>query len=293
MFTTFKQFLTEGGVATAKFKTERANKADIEKALDVVGRTLNLPDIKERVLGSVSLTLSGKKEDSGDIDIVISTDEMDMADANAKMMKLVNNEGILNKGTKIGSYAVNVGEKKVQVDLMFVSNKDWAKFIFHSQDGDGSNYPGAVRNIILMAVARHKQEPGKDFLVKVDGDVVARASRALKLDAGLERLFKAAKYDKETKTFNKTMDKMDPGQLAMHAQTITGKKIKFNPDPEIINDPDQVAKWLFGDGVKAADLMTAEQVIALVKKLPKAKIIIDDAKADLKKAKLPIPVELA
>lgn len=292
MRTTFKQFLFEGGAATSKFNVERATKDDIEKALEIVARTLNLPDIKERILGSVHLTLSGKKQDSGDIDIVISNDEMDPAEADAKMLKLTNNEGALNKGTKIGSYAVDIGGKKVQVDLMFVNNKDWAKFIFHSQHGDGSNYPGAVRNLILMAVARHKHEPGKDFLIKVDGEVVARASRALKLDAGLERLFKAAKYNKETKTFNKSMDKMDPGQLAMHAQTISGKKIRFNPDPEIIDDPDSVAQWLFGEGVKAADIMTAEQVIALVKKHKLAATIIEDAKKSLKDAKLPVPTEL-
>lgn len=292
MRTTFKQFLFEGGAATSQYKVERATKEDIEKALPIVAQALGIKDIQDRLLGSVHLTLSGKKKDSGDIDIVIGNDEMDIHDAHKKMMELVNNEGSLNKGTKIGSYAVDVGGKKIQVDLMFVDSKDWAKFIFYSTQGEHSKYPGAVRNLLLMATTRHTHEPGKDFIVKKDGEVVARASRAIKLDAGLERLFKAAKYNKEKGTFNKTMDKMDPGQLAMHVHAISGKKVKFDPEPDIKTNPDEVAAWLFGQGVKAKDIMTAEQVIAFIKKRKDAAEIIEDARKSLKDAKLPVPTEL-
>ncbi len=65
-----------------------------------------------------------------------------------KMLELTGNEGAYNKGTNIGSYAVDVGGKKVQVDLMFVASKEWAKFIFHSAHGDGSKFPGVVRNFL-------------------------------------------------------------------------------------------------------------------------------------------------
>lgn len=292
MRTTFKQFLFEGGAATSKFNVERATKDDIEKALEIVARTLNLPDVKERILGSVHLTLAGKKQDSGDIDIVISNDEIDPAEADAKMLKLTNNEGGLNKGTKIGSYAVDIGEKKVQVDLMFVNNKDWAKFIFHSQHGDGSNYPGAVRNILLMAVTRNTHERGKDFLIKKDDAVIARASRALKLDTGLERLFKLAKKDKEGNHNPKNMEKVDPATLKDAVHRLAGFEVKFSPDADIMNDPDTVAKWLFGPNTTAADIMTAEQVCALIKKHRHASLIIHDAKEALKGADLPIPNEL-
>jgi hypothetical protein len=93
---------------------------------------------------------------------------------------------------------------------MFVSDKKWAKFIFHSAEGRGSNYPGVVRNLLLMAAMRHTHQKGKDFIIKHQGEVIARASRAIKLDTGVERLFKAAKFNEKTKKFNKTMEKMDP-----------------------------------------------------------------------------------
>lgn len=292
MRTTFKQFLFEGGAATAQYNVERANKADIETALKIVGQTLDLKDIQDRLLGSTHLTLSGKKQDSGDIDIVIQNDEIDPEEANKKMLELTKNEGELNKGTKIGSYAVDVGGKKVQVDLMFVDSKEWAKFIFYSTHGENSKYPGAVRNFLLMAVTRHTHEAGKDFIVKKGDEVVARASRAIKLDAGLERLFKAAKYNDEKKKFNKTVDKIDPAELADVVFKMSGKKPKFDPTPDIKTNPDEVAAWLFGEGTKAADIMTAEQVIEKIKKRKDADVIIADARKSLKNAKLPVPKEL-
>jgi hypothetical protein len=287
----FKAFLLEGGAATAKYDVQRATKADIEKALEIVGSALGIQDIKERLLGSTELTLLGKKSDSGDIDIAITPDEMDMEAADQKMLQLTNNQGALNKGTKVGSYAVDVGGKKVQVDLMFVSNKEWAKFIYHSSEGNGSQYPGVVRNLLLMAVTRHTHVPGKDVIVKKNDEVIARASRAIKLDVGLERLFKMAKQKKDG-TYSKGMDKVEPEELKKHIDGLAGRDVKFDPTPDIIDTPDEVAAWLFGPDTKAADIMTAEQVIEKIKKHKNANVIINDAKKSLVDANVPVPKEL-
>lgn len=288
---TFKTFLLEGGAATAKFETSRANKRDIEKALKIVSDALDIGDLHDDLLGSTNLTLSGHKEDSGDIDIAIDSEEIPMKEAHRRMMALTNNMGTMNMGTKIGSYAVDVGSKKVQVDLMFVNSKSWAKFIYHSAQGDKSEYPGVVRNLLLQAVARNKHEPGKDFIIKKDNKLIARASRAIKLDVGLERLFKLAAKNKKGE-YTDTMNKIQPANLAAAAKDISGKNIKFSHDPDIINDPDLVAQWLFGSEVTANDIMSAEQVIDQIKKLDNAQQIIDDAVASLKKNKQPIPSEL-
>jgi hypothetical protein len=63
----------------------------------------------------------------------------------------------------------------------------------------------------------------------------------------------------------------------MHVHAITGKNVKFSPDPDIITDPDAVAQFLFGEGVKAKDIMTAEQVIRQIKRLPHKQEVFDDA----------------
>lgn len=287
---TFKNFLLEGGNATAKYGTSRANKKDIEDILRKVGISLKL-DLTERLLGSTNLTLAGKKKDSGDIDIAITSDDnVNMEEAHEKMMELANNEGSLNKGTNVGSYAIPINDKKVQVDLMFVNSGDWARFIYHSAEGDKSAYPGVVRNFLLMAAVRYTLEPGKDVIVKKDDQVVARASRALKLDTGLERLFKMA--NQKNGKFGKGMNKVEPVQLQKQIDQLAGKPVKFSHDAEIINDPNEVAQFLFGKGVTAKDLMTAEDVIKHIKKLPNADEVIAAVKKDLEKSSLPIPKEL-
>lgn len=290
---TFKRFLSEGGKETAKHGTTRATASDIKLALDAVASALGMDraQVEDQALGSVKLTLSGHKKDSGDIDIALPAEMMD--EANSKMMKFVNNEGTLNTGLSVGSYAVPVkGGKKVQVDLMFVPDVEWAKFIYSSEHGRSSKYPGAVRNIIMMTAAAMKLEPGKDIMVHHDGQLIARASRSIKLQGGLERLFKIAKQNPKTGKFTKGLDKVDAKALSKFLKNI-GKEVgQFSPDSDVITDPAKVVEWLFGKGVTPADVSTAEKVIPLIKKTFKNHAeILDKAKDELQKSGLPVPWE--
>jgi hypothetical protein len=291
----FKQFLTEGGHATEKYGTSRAKQADISAALKYVSPIIKIPEqeLKSSLLGSTELTLLGKRESSGDVDIAVEIDGDNYSEINKKMLAAVDNNGYWNQGSKIGSYAVPVNGKKVQVDLMFVSSKEWAKFIYHSADGRGSKYPGAVRNIILFTALSFVQEVGKDFVERdADGNITARASRSIKLDTGMERLFKRAKYNPKTGKTNKTLEKVTADELASHLKQV-GKNIEFEKDAGIINVPDKVAAFIFGDGVKAKDIMTAEDVIKQIKdKMEGADKILEKASKELKKNNLPIPTEL-
>lgn len=278
----------------AKYDVQRATKQDIEKALNLISSALKLDRkmLEANLLGSTIHTLQGAKKDSGDIDIALSSDDISPEDADEKMMQLTKGQGVMNKGTKIGSYALDVGGKKIQIDLMFVNSKDWAKFMYHSPNPSSSKYPGVVRNLLLMAAVRFTQEAGKDLVVKNKDQVIARASRALKLDTGLERLFKIASKNEKTGKWSKQTNKVDPKELQKRVDAIIGKAVKFSHDPEIINEPDKVAAFIFGDGVTAKDIMTAEQVINQIKKLPNKTEILSAAKEDLQKANLPLPKEL-
>lgn len=291
---TFKQFLLEGGHATSKYDVQRADASDIKGALQFVSKALGVSfdTLKNDLLGSTELTLLGKKKDSGDIDIAFSLEKSDVEDINKKMLNATNDEGGYNSGTRVGSYAIPVNGKKVQVDLMFVNNKDWAKFIYHSEQGVGSEYPGAVRNIILMTALAHTQEPGKDFVMRdEDGRAVVRASKSIKMDLGMERLFKMAKVNAKTGKYNKGLDKVDPKEIEAHLQSL-GKKVKFSHDPEITDNPNHIAEYVFGKGVKAKDIMSAENVIKQIKKLKNASEIIAACKSELERLKLPVPKEL-
>jgi len=291
----FKQFLVESKQRAHKYSTKRANAADVKTALEFTSKVLGIPvsALKDDLIGSAKLTLMGRKKDSGDIDIAVKTDDVD--DIHQKMLKAVNGEGVHNAGTKVGSYSVPIGDKHIQVDLMFVKNKDWAKWIYGSEHGAGSKYPGAVRNIILMTALAHTQEPGKDFVHRdSEGKPVVRASKSIKMDSGMERLFKMAKYNKKTGRYNKGIEKVKPEQIEAHLKDI-GSNVKFSHDPDITDNPDHVAAHVFGKGVRANLLTSAENVIRQIhniKNLNLQKTIIAACKSELKRLKLPIPVEL-
>ena len=290
----FKQFLLESGKATAAFGTSRATAGDIRAALKFVSRVLGIPydDLENDLLGSTMITLGGKKEDSGDIDLAFSLEDSDVDSVNKKMLAAVDGEGKYNAGTRVGSYAVPVNGKKVQVDLMFVRNKDWAKFSYHSSQGIDSQYPGAVRNIILATALAHTQEPGKDFVMRDDeGRVIARASRSIKLDAGMQRLFKMAKINPKTGKYSSTLEKVSPEDLEKFLKDM-GKYINFSHREEATDNPDDVAEFVFGKGVRAADIMTAENVIKRIKKLKNSAEILSASREQLEKNKLPVPSEL-
>ena len=290
---TFKQFMRESAKATSKFQVTRAGPDDIKKALQLVSKTLHIPydDLKDDLLGTGRLTMMGKKEDSGDIDIAFSLKDANVDEINQKMLDAVDGEGSYNPGTKVGSYAVPVNGKKVQVDLMFVPEKKWAKFAYHSAHGEASKYPGAVRNIILTTALAHTQEPGKDFVIRdKDGKVIARASKSMTLDTGMKRLFKKVKKLKSGE-LGKTLEKTDPKELESFLKEL-GKDIKFSHEEEFTNNPDDVAEYIFGKGVKAEDVMTAEDVISQIKKLKNSREILTSAKSELEKINLPVPIEI-
>lgn len=291
----FKAFLlSEGGHATEKWNTVRATKEDVAAAVKFTSNVLGIPyaEMVDRLLGSTELTLMGKKKDSGDIDIAMPVSVAEFANAHEKMISAVNGEGVNNAGTKVASYAVPVNGKKVQVDLMMVTNKEWAKFIYHSSQGDKSKYPGAVRNIIMFTILTFIQEPGKDFVHRDDGgNVIARASRSIKLSTGMERLFKTVKINPKTGKASKALDSVSPDELESTLKAM-GKVIEFDKSVDLINSPDAVAEFIFGKGVKAADIMTAEDVIKHAKRNPHYESMVPKIKSELERLKLPVPAEL-
>jgi hypothetical protein len=290
----FKEFLVEGGLATASYNTTRANKKDILIAVKLVAKALgiNENELKDDVLGSSRITMLGKKKDSGDVDIAYKLkDNESEEDVDKKMRQAFSGEGKLNKGLRVGSYAVPVGgDKKIQVDILFVDNKDWAKWIFHTDED--SKYNSSIRNELILAALAYSQKPGSEFVLRdADGKPYARASYSIRFGDGMKKLFKSAKYNEKNKRFNKSMQTVTPAELE---KTLKDHNIdaKFSNDDIIINDPDAVANYIFGDKVKAKDLMTAEDVIKQINLLKNSKEILDHAKRQMIKRKFPIPDEI-
>lgn len=254
--------IVEGGAATSEAGTVRIKRSDIPATIKYASELSGIPVKDLHKLGS-----TGKTPTSGDIDLGVDVHKYDHERVHARMMqKLGGKGGVFNKGTKVGSYAVPIkGDPEkglVQVDFMYTPNTDWAKFAYHSE-GEGSKYKGAVRTILLMAVAAGLQEPGTDhFEFDPDsGDMIIRAGRTLDLNAGLRRIFQHRPRNKAGTAYLKTMKSIP----------IEDFKALF-PDVPVkngiitIEDPDKVVKMLFGGGTTANDVRTAEQILALIKK---------------------------
>lgn len=260
--------IEEGGAATADAGTTRIKRADIPATIKHASELSGVPVKDLHKLGS-----TGKTPDSGDIDLGVDVHKYDAERIHARMIsKLGDKGGVFNKGTKVGSYAVpikgNPEKGLVQVDFMYTPNTEWAKFAYHSE-GEGSKYKGAVRTILLMAVAAGLQEAGTDhFEFDPDsGDMIIRAGRTLDLNTGLRRIFQHRPRNKKGTAYLKTMKSIPIEDFKKLFPDVPVKNGTI-----IIEDPDKVVKMLFGGGATANDVRTAEQVLALIKKK------FDDAK---------------
>ena len=302
----FKRFLSEGGQATKQFGTQRVFKKDIDAVLTKLSSVLEVSE-KELIsnfLGGTNSTFKGFKDSSKDIDIAES-DSL-IKEYHQKMMKLCSNEGSINLGTKVGSYAVDVGDdKKVQVDLMYVPSIEWAKFSFHSSEGDKSKYAGVVRNLLMMTyVSKMLPKIKSDkFDIYSDGEnlkvfqgaaEIIRAARSLKLDVGLERLFKVAKKSKSDSSVRvKSLSKVTPDDVTQ-ALKEEGLSLPFSKSEDIINDPSEVCKLIFNDS-DFSKFMTTEDVMEWLKSNTEPTLfesILSEVKDNLKIESSRIPPEL-
>lgn len=289
---TFKQFLVEGGKATEKYGTVRATRADMKAAIAFVAKTIGVSaaTLKDRLLGSGRLTYNGVQPDSGDVDLAISTDEVQKDDAVSKMTAAVGHAPHVTGGSTY-SFAVPTGEKrKVQVDLMFVPDVNWAKFSHHASEH--SKHKSGVRNELLHSALKFTMQDGKDLRIKDDaGADIVRASRAYKLIDGVERIFKVAPPRKDGKGRVKSVEKASAEQVKTTLSDL-GIKQSFSDKPDIIRDPDRFAELLFGRGTTGSQMMTVEQLIKLINARPDAEDILKDAVRGIKRLNFKVPDEL-
>lgn len=291
---TFKQFLIEGGKATEKLGTVRANQQDIEAALNFVSKYTNIPidTLKDRLLGSTRLTAMGAQKDSGDIDIAINNAEVDQ-DKVVDAMTFATGHKPHVTGGNVYSFAVPVKKHKVQVDLMFVPDVAWAKFSHWASEH--SQHKSGVRNELLHSALKWSMEPGKDVRLKDEnGNDIARASRAYKLDQGVERIFKIAPLRKDGKGARVKAPVHATPEQVRQTLDMEGHDAEFSSEADPIRDPEKFAKLLFGPKAAAKDLMSTERLITMIKKF-KAKdadAIFKDAVKGIKRLKFPVPAEL-
>jgi hypothetical protein len=192
----------------------------------------------------------------------------------------------LNVGTYLFPAGESMGTKSAQVDLMYVSNTRYATFSYKSP-GDKSQYKGAVRGILLSAVAASYSEPGETF-IKYDegGDLIARFAKAIDPNKGLKTVIKMRKKKKDG-TLKKAMEDVTVEEFleAFPEANITTQQAT-------IDDPEEITEFLFGPGVAPSDIDSAEEIIALIKTKFRKKqrdLIFDIARAGFKRLRFETP----
>lgn len=222
--------------------------------------SIPFPDLT--VVGS-----TGKKEMSNDIDVAIDINKYPFDKTCERLIEIFPWGHHLNRGAKIGSFAVpddgwTVDQVPpidlVQLDLMFSSNIEWAKFIYYSPNPTESHYKGAIRTILLSAIASNHHETYKDAYVYQGDVLMGCVRRAIDFTTGLKRKIEIRRTKKDgtplktmkTATFNEFHEKFPLVRVADHV--------------DAIDDPDEVVKTLFGCDVNVDDINTAEKLIGII-----------------------------
>jgi len=132
------------------------------------------------------------------------------------------------------------------------------KFAYFSH-GKGSKYRGQYRNILLMCVALMKTE----FLDKdATDEIIAKVGAVFDLNSGLIIQKRIRMPKKSGDGYLKGMKKATDDEWNSRYADVEIKGVD-------LDEPDDVAEFLFGKGIAAKDLRSFEQVNALVQKLPK------------------------
>lgn len=154
-------------------------------------------------------------------------------------MKLMKGINVLSIGWPIGG---NIENGIVQLDIIPLSDMDWAKFIFYSPDyrKDESKYKSAHRNWLIQAILSSLKE------VKTtdeNGDIEDFDSYALRLSDGIF---------KNSKTFRGVTKRLK------NPETVKGKT-EF-----VTRDPQELIDMIFGPGISPEDVSTFEKAWSIV-----------------------------
>ncbi len=254
------------GYATKQYDTQIIRRVDIDDTIKFVSYMINVPVEDLHPIGS-----TGKMYVSGDIDLAIDRKLYSPTYVQDKFEKFLI-FGKQNRGTNVDSYPVPIcGEPErglVQVDFMFTPTPEWAKFSYYTGETD-SRYKGAVRTLLLMAIATTINEPDIDYFeYDEDGQLMIRVGRVFDLNIGLRRIFQYRPKRQDGKGYLKTMRSIDGQEYR-----------KLFPDTWTLpttasttNDPQTALNIMFGhSNVKVTDVETAEQVLQLIERFDDAR----------------------
>ena len=248
-------------------------KEDVEPTIRYISLAANIPYNDLHPIGA-----AGKADTSGDIDMAVDKNKYTPFRIHDQLVRHLGREfATFDKDTQVGSYAVPVrgtDDERVQIDLLFTDNIEWSKFANFSA-GNKSKYKGAVRAVLLNAVAASLDEEGTDAFHYEDGELIVNVGRGLDMSTGLKRLFQMRPHNKYGGGYVKGLKTVTPDDIKK-----VYPKLKFDGDDVTISDPTEVVRILFGPETRLANVDTAEEIIDLIQRFPakKQKKILDIAR---------------
>lgn len=262
----------------------RINQANVKWTyadfVEIVGPLLGLERYSATVIGS-----AGQKapdETSGDIDIAIEipnrTLHLDIFEYFLGQLEIsgyqfrdMRSIGIISLAYPIVNYDSKQPNAYVQIDLMFVDSLEYATWGYYSPHHSHSQYKGLYRNELNFFIAKHAEL--NPTLIQ-DGVVVEWERYWFSTSEGLL-------YGKQTLLSAKT------GKITKTARVIS-KTV-------VTNNPDKVARFLYGHGCDSGNVLTLEDALREMKDIdfPHIKhipVIISETIKGIEKKGYPVPV---
>ena len=214
-------FLLEGGNAVKSVVkiTQSEVHSSVPDLLKKIQKVLDLPIGKVKLIGS-----AGKKPNpsdfSGDLDIAV---ECDPSIVEANLKKFSDNNRVM-KNIGVFSFAYDIGNKLVQVDLMPVKDIKFAAWSFQANEADlAQGLKGAQRNELFFAIAKFMpQEVSKK---DKDGEPIE-----------IKRYF----YDLSRGLMTGTRSRVNSnGKITKNFATISKKVLS--------TDPEKICNMMFGE----------------------------------------------
>ena len=236
-----------------------------------IANTLGLSVSKVKLIGS-----AGKKPQdsdlSGDLDIAVQCD----SETVEKHLKELagNHPSRIMKGIGVQSFAIDVGNKLVQVDLMPVDNIQFAEWSYQANPRDiEQGLKGAQRNELFFAIAKYMPQ---EILKKGDdGEPIE-----------VKRYF----YDLARGVMTGT-------RTRINAKGKVGKNFATKDKKVLSSDPAKICKLLFGAGVTPEQTSTFDGTLKAIKSpkfvhADKQDDILKQAITGINNKKLKVPASL-
>lgn len=239
------EILNEGGNAFTGVGAIHIS--EIKPTLQWLAKKINMPEIVNQTLGSV-----GKKEYSGDIDVVVDLDREEMIELANKLKKLLGEDNVRGAAANIlirvpiQGYDETKNDRgprtgMVQIDF-FPGDIDWLTTYYHSP-GEESKLKGTHRNVFLTTIAEYV-----DRKASKEKDDFGRPAKVVRWRwsprDGLIKIRAQSKQNPQGKTAKK-------------------QDVVYLSDP--IRNPDLIVAKLFGDNTDTGVLNSVESLVDAVK----------------------------